>query len=543
MWSLAIFWLMGWAAEAHTHNFRTWQAKDGLQQNIVHDIVQTEEGYLWLATAAGLVRFDGVSFERYASIDEPGLVGDRVHDLLLDRQQRLWLATDLGVSVLINGEFRIISEEADGVSQLALAVDDTVWAATFNHGLQQLPLQGFVPEDTAPLHCVAVSVPRRHVWSTCRDGGGIASRLDPATGTTTLLEFQSDEEFTETLALDDGSVLVGTTRRLYRWKHDRLTPLPLDGIPSLSVSSLTKGPDGNIWVGSRTEGILQLTGDLEVFGFLEGAPDHPLEKVFHDREGITWLGFAGGGLVRATPNHVATLPRGPVGPDKSAVFAFRDDDGGVWSSISSCDGVTRTTPQNVARVTDLPTTCVWAMAEMPSGTMWFGGWRGGATRYDRNARRVVENLLPVTEAQAVLALHPDEQQRMWIGSTLGVDRWEEGSLTHVDAIPQVDVRHIFEDNDGSMWFGTMDGLFHLVGDKVRRYGAADGLASGVVRHVVSDGDVLLVATYGGGLHYLAGDRFRRIGAKHGLTDDFLSHIFLDQLGYVWVSGNGGLCWF
>ena len=110
-------------AGAQAPNLRTWQAEDGLFQNAVYDMVQTDDGYLWLGTAAGLLRFDGIAFVRYASVDEPGLAGDRISDLLIDHQGRLWIGTDRGVSVLENGGFRAVTEDVRVVEGLALDSD------------------------------------------------------------------------------------------------------------------------------------------------------------------------------------------------------------------------------------------------------------------------------------------------------------------------------------------------------------------------------------------------------------------------------------
>lgn len=80
-----------------------WQTKDGLPQNTITAIAQTPDGYLWLGTREGLIRFDGWRFTVFDSSTTPEITQDQVLSLLADRQGRLWIGTWGGGLVRLEG--------------------------------------------------------------------------------------------------------------------------------------------------------------------------------------------------------------------------------------------------------------------------------------------------------------------------------------------------------------------------------------------------------------------------------------------------------
>ena len=117
-----------------------WDTRDGLPRNYVKAILQTRDGYLWIGTQAGLVRFDGVRFTIYDSTNTPALRNHNIRVLVEDPQGALWIGTDGGGVVrLANGVFTHFGEQ-DGVPYQVvhtLHVDrrGRVWAGTFRGGL------------------------------------------------------------------------------------------------------------------------------------------------------------------------------------------------------------------------------------------------------------------------------------------------------------------------------------------------------------------------------------------------------------------------
>ena len=75
---------------------RVWQTQDGLPNNAVTAIVQTRDGYLWLATYDGLARFDGVNFVIFDNSNTPEMRSSRVTSLFEDAEGNLWIGCESG---------------------------------------------------------------------------------------------------------------------------------------------------------------------------------------------------------------------------------------------------------------------------------------------------------------------------------------------------------------------------------------------------------------------------------------------------------------
>ena len=94
---LSIVWLVAADAAAQS-NYDQWTTDDGLPQGSINDIVQTRDGYLWLATFGGLVRFDGSRFVVFDT-DVEGIRSQRFRVLREDSEGTLWAATEDGLLV------------------------------------------------------------------------------------------------------------------------------------------------------------------------------------------------------------------------------------------------------------------------------------------------------------------------------------------------------------------------------------------------------------------------------------------------------------
>jgi ligand-binding sensor domain-containing protein len=113
-WAIAMLAL---GSEAHaTPRFDSWAIENGLPQNSVNDILQTPDGYLWLATFGGLVRFDGVRFVVFDR-SVAGVGSLRIRAVHVDREGTLWAATEDGMLIRHrDGRFRTFTRD-DGLPQ------------------------------------------------------------------------------------------------------------------------------------------------------------------------------------------------------------------------------------------------------------------------------------------------------------------------------------------------------------------------------------------------------------------------------------------
>src|ERR1700741_126652 len=124
------------------HARQTWQTAEGLPQNSVGDIVQTRDGYLWFATAEGLVRFDGVRFTVFDRTSTPALPSGNIDSLTVAADGALWIGFRMhGIGRMHAGQFTLWTKDkglsTNEIDAMAVTPDGSIWAAT-NAGLQRI---------------------------------------------------------------------------------------------------------------------------------------------------------------------------------------------------------------------------------------------------------------------------------------------------------------------------------------------------------------------------------------------------------------------
>jgi ligand-binding sensor domain-containing protein len=138
------------------YSIRIWLAEDGLPQNAVTAILQTHDGYLWVGTYSGLVRFDGVRFKVFDSANTPELQSSRVTSLFEDSEENLWIGHELGEMTRYQvGQFHAVEVRANWernkISSIATDSRNDVWmmnqdglVARLSDGLLLTPKTGNV---------------------------------------------------------------------------------------------------------------------------------------------------------------------------------------------------------------------------------------------------------------------------------------------------------------------------------------------------------------------------------------------------------------
>src|SRR4029077_3502154 len=110
-----------------------WTSDSGLPQNSVFAIAQTSDGYLWLGTQEGLVRFDGVRFTIFDTRNTPELPDDWVQALAAARDGSLWIGTVSGLIHMHDRKFETLTEGGIDRAQVGALYEDSrgaIWAGS-----------------------------------------------------------------------------------------------------------------------------------------------------------------------------------------------------------------------------------------------------------------------------------------------------------------------------------------------------------------------------------------------------------------------------
>jgi ligand-binding sensor domain-containing protein/signal transduction histidine kinase len=487
---------------------QVWQTENGLPQNSVHAILQTRDGYIWVATEEGLARFDGIGFVVFDKQNTPPLKSNNIRSLVQDRQGALWIGTAQGLVRMLDGEFSSFAAEqglpSDDVEAVYEDREGAVWVGTSS----------------------GVSRFRDGAFTTFTTRDGLAGR-----------DVQSLFQDAE------GALWIGTTGGLSRFEGGKVVNYTTrEGLAIDGVTAIQQGADGNLWFGTA-DGLLSYSGGRFVaYSVKDGLPNDRITSLLADKEGSLWVGTAGG-LSRFQGGRFAT-PTAAEGLANGIVLSILEDrEGSLWVGAES-GGLTqlKDTKFTVYTVREgLSSDLVKAIYEDRRGNVWIGTYGGGLDLL-RDGRVTSYTTDDGLASNIVLALVDDAEGNLWVGTPDGLSRLKDGEFTtytSADGLPNDFVRSIYVDHDDGLWIGTRGGLARLKGGAFTYYTTLDGLASDVVGTIYEDaGGSVWVGTQGG-LSRLKDGSLTSYTTTDGLSDDVVISIYGDGEGRLWIGTNGG----
>jgi len=534
----------------------SWTRRQGLPQASVLAIEQDHDGYLWLGTQEGVARFDGVTFEKHAVEDTPEIRHNFVNALHTDTAGRVWLGTDGGsVTVFAQGRFttfdpgrssrgpvRGIAGDARG--QVLVAFRDAGLFRAAGERLEPVPAGG--PKPHPPVGILARGRDRR-LWlgvagGVVRGDGSAWTFLPVAWArgrvVTALAEDRSGALWiacagpevvrldvrgataeplsapvrlptpVRHLAVDSaGTLWIGGGDGLFRVREGSSSP-PEQMVtprPTGAVDVVREDPDGDLWIGTRSEGLLRLRSEEVIpFGTPEGLPHDVVWNVLETSDG--WLyASTNGGLARRR--------EGSFEPVLSPLF---------------------------------PTSDIVALGEGHDGSLWAGTYSHGVFHRPA-AGGAWEGLGPESGVPPgpVTVVFEDRRGRLWVGSREGLaagrgHHLERVALTTGPA--RAYVTSIVEDAGGTVWVATYGtGLFAFTGGALRHGGPVPGLPSEQLNALLLDtSNRLWIATNDHGLAVLDHGRTGHVDTRHGLPFALVLWLVEDRRGGLWMSTNHGI---
>jgi PAS domain S-box-containing protein len=540
------------AITQYTHE--VWQDSQGLPQDSVLAIAQTPDGYLWLGTEEGLVRFDGIRFTVFDERNTPEIKGNTIAALLADREGNLWIGTSGGLVCYQNRQFTAYGEKDRIFNQSILSLFEdragSLWIGTDGAGLVRLR-QGKVTIYNRRNGLVDSAV-----FAICedRDGslwagthGGL-SRLGHGGFTNYTVAQGLPDTYIKALYADStGNLWIGTNGGgLSLFKDGRFSTLTTrDGLSSNEVWTLYGDRQGSLWIGTGNGGLDRLRdGKFAAYTEKAGLSSNQVWSLFQDQEGSLWIGTTGGGLDRLADGRFTTYSA-EEGLSNDVVLPVYDSrDGSLWIGTYG-GGVDRIKDGKITTYSTrdgLADNEVFTICEDNEGSIWIGTRRGLDRLKDGKFRLfTAKDGLP---NDVVTSSYLDRQGNLWIGTRSGLSVWKNGrfvTYTTKSGMSNDHVLSIYEGTDGSLWIGTGGGLNRMIDGKFTAYGVKQGLSNPVVWAILGEPDgTLWLGTNGGGLDRFKDGKFVSYTTKDGLFDDAVFQTLQDSSGNLWMSSNKGI---
>jgi ligand-binding sensor domain-containing protein/signal transduction histidine kinase len=515
-----------------------WQASDGLPEQTVQAFAQTPDGFLWIGTTGGLVRFDGAHFLVFDRQNTPALSENSVFCLKVARDGALWIGTEGGgLARYARGEFRSWGTREglsnDFVRTIAQDAAGNIWVGTDN-GLLRLEGDKFVRVDgkgNVPALAVHAIYPDRagNLWA----GGSRLIRLRDGQATEFTMRGEASQNRVKSIVqTKDGTIWVGTVAGLNRMAPWMRQFEQVEGIAG-TVRVLRQTADGVLWIGTIGQGAYQYRGrSLTQIAAPASLPSNTVLNFFEDGERNFWIGTQSG-MLRLTQSEVRIVPLpkandsdfGTIYQDRDGSFwvgstlffhmkggevtpevlpgmagvhvrnVYRDRGGALWVGTDG-DGVYRMAEGSTTHLTTkdgLSNNFVRAMTQDRDGSMWVTADEGLNHIFwqDDQARIVSYEMRDGLAYFSTRCLLEDRNGDLWIGTDRGVSHVRKGVFVSdavTAALAEMKVWTIHEDADGGLWFGTRNnGLFRYRDGKFAQFTTADGLPGNAIYQILEDG--------------------------------------------------------
>jgi len=458
---------------------QSWGMENGLPQNTVQALLQTRDGFIWMGTEVGLVRFDGNSFGTFDRNSRPALPANDIRCLRESGDGALWIGTDDGWAQMVGDRIQLEAMNAQNCSETSIL------ATPFGDGSKAFADKSVVRIKTGD---------RLQALKTGKELPG--------------------NKVQAVFADREGSLWIGTNNGLVRYFAKQMQRFPVtDPLATASILSLLEDREGNLWVGTETGGLHILRDQrFQNIGAREGLSSDGTTAVVEDVAGTLWVGTNGGGLnaLNAAAHQVEKKYTVRDGLLSDVILSLAaEPNGDLW--VGTPDGLNRLRKGKIDAYTSadgLPDDFIRSLLVDADGSLWIGT-RRGLTHWN----------------------HPASGQQGTGGAMQ--------TLTQANGLGSDLVGAMARDVSGSLWVATLAGLSRITNGSIVNFTTANGLSSNIITALLPRPDgSLLIGTQDHGWNLWDGRNFTA-AKNNGIEQTTIRAILDDGLGHLWfATGNG-----
>jgi len=540
--------------ELNEYLLRTWTVQSGLPINSITALIQTQDGYIWVGTRAGLSRFDGVRFTTFTRQNSP-LSNDRITSLYEDSNKVLWIGTDGGGLYSCEKGLWQNFTANDGLSNahVRTIIGDwkgDLWVGT-DYGLNRISQDGIhVYTEEDGLYDNIITDLCLDNWGILWIGtlrGGLArfnERVIAVYGyeegllNSSVLSLASDRL---------GNIWIGTLEGLYLLSSGERIIHPVSDTSYTPITHLMEDSLGNLWMATMADGLKRMAGDtLTGLSTDEGLPDDFIRCLLVDRDENIWIGMDTGGLVQLRDPLVRNIT-GDDGIPESAVSAVMEDRRGfLWVGTRN-SGLRKMKNDRIIETFDAQTGIssnkVRILFEDSDANLWVGTEDSGLAILQKGRWNKINSESGLS-SNHVTAILQDKKGVIWIGTDKGLDRFRDGKIDPPGAFAGLagyQVQALLETRDGLLLAGTSQGLFKIKEKTVEKIDLTRNDFEPEIVSLYEDTEgILWIGTNGDGLLSRDEGKVTVFTTAEGLRDNYIYSLTEDRHGNLWMSTNRGV---
>jgi ligand-binding sensor domain-containing protein/signal transduction histidine kinase len=515
-----------------------WGSEKGFNGGAVTSIAQTADGYLWIGTEKGLIRFDGLNFRSFQQAIPTIIPIGPVQQLIGDAQSNLWiLLKNTTILRYHEGKFELGRDEAEyGITSLGRQKDGSVILSSLALGTLTYSAGRFETLTDEPA--------KSEQTTTTPDN--LSSRLSWATGVASHRFAKPNSAITTMAETTDGKIWLGTRDKGLFYLKDRQVFAVPKGLDDGKINCLLPLGSGQLWIGTD-EGLVRWNGSELTRSDVNPILRHSqILSMVRDRDSNIWLGTSRG-LFRFNVDGISSVDEAGAQPKPAVTALFEDREGNLWMGTAA----------GIERLRDTPFVTYTVAKGLPSesngpvyvdfdGRTWFAPLDGGL-HWLKGGQTV-----SVTDAgleRDVIYSITGSKDEVWLGrqqSGLTRLRFVNGGVTsktytHVDGLVQDSVYAVHQNRDGTVWAGTLNGgVSELRDGQFRSYSTAQGMSSNTVTAISEGFDGTMWFATPNGVNALSHGQWRVYSTKDGLPSIDVNCLHEDSAHVLWIGTAGGL---
>jgi signal transduction histidine kinase/ligand-binding sensor domain-containing protein len=561
--ALSPVWAVDPNSQLSQYSHTAWRTRDGVFSGTTSgNISQTTDGYLWIGTTGGLVRFDGIRFVLWSPPAGKQLLSSNISALLGARDGSLWIGTHSGLSRWKDGDLINYPDPTGLIVDIQEDSNETIWVSRSQLDDEKGTLcevvdtklrchgksDGIPHLNDGPLLCDAWG----NVWI---GGSSMLTRWTPGSSTTYAIKgLESGGDFPGVQALanaPDGSLMVGMTRSgptlgLQQLVDGVWKPFVARGLDgrNLAIDALFLDREKALWIGTSDEGLYRVyDGIVDHFRGADGLTGEAVYSFYEDHEGDVWA-VTSGGLDRFRDFNVTSFSIREGLKADAVQTALASRNGTVWvGNFATLDALHNGSISSIGRKEGLPGEHPSSLFEDHASRLWVGVdselsvyEKGKFTRIRR------PDGSPVGRA---VALAQDKGGDLWIESYA-----PPRSLLRIHDFKVIDdlrppgmpyAASLTADPEGGIWLGLVNGdLARYRNGQLTTYNFDLGQSDSRVRRVeVRPDGTVLGATPIGVIGWHDGKK-QTLSSRNGLPCDFIYTLISDKTSTLWLYTQCGL---